>query len=62
MKARLAKKIMKRCYGSPHYLRMVLDGLDVVKMLPKIKQYWELDGLCIMPLKVAVMAELIIVL
>lgn len=41
MKARLAKKIMKRCYGSPHYLRMVLDGLDVVKKLPKIKQYWE---------------------
>lgn len=41
MKVRLAKKIMKRCYGSPHYLRMVLDGLDVVKKLPKIKQYWE---------------------
>ena len=41
MKIRLAKKIMKRCYGSPHYLRMVLDGLDVVKKLPKIKQYWE---------------------
>lgn len=41
MKVRLAKKIMKRCYGSPHYLRMVLDGLDVSKKLPKIKQYWE---------------------
>lgn len=32
---------MKRCYGSPHYLRMVLDGLDVVKKIPKIKHYWE---------------------
>lgn len=41
MKIRQAKKIMKRCYGSPHYLRMVLDGLDVVKKLPKIKHYWE---------------------
>lgn len=41
MKVRLAKKIMKRCYGSPHYLRMVLDGLDVSKKQPKIKQYWE---------------------
>lgn len=41
MKVRLAKKIMKRCYGSPHYLRMVLDGLDVLKKQPKIKQYWE---------------------
>lgn len=41
MKVRLAKKIMKRCYGSPHYLRMILDGLDVSEKLPKIKQYWE---------------------
>lgn len=41
MKIRLAKKIMKRCYGSPRYTRMILDGLDVVKKLPKIKQYWE---------------------
>lgn len=41
MKVRLAKKIMKRCYGSPHYLRMVLDGLDVSKKQPKIKQYRE---------------------
>lgn len=41
MKVRLAKKIMKRCYGSPHYLRMVLNGLNVSKKLPKIKQYWE---------------------
>ena len=41
MKVRLAKKIMKRCYGSPNYLRMVLDGLDVSKKQPKIKQYWE---------------------
>ena len=41
MKIRQAKKIMKRCYGSPQYLRMVLDGLDVSKKLPKIKQYWE---------------------
>lgn len=32
---------MKRCYGSPRYTRMILDGLDVVKKLPKIKQYWE---------------------
>lgn len=41
MKIRLAKKIMKRCYGSPRYTRMMLDGLDVSKKLPKIKQYWE---------------------
>ena len=41
MKVRLAKKIMKRCYGSPRYTRMILYGLDVVKKLPKIKQYWE---------------------
>lgn len=41
MKARLAKKIMKRCYGSPRYTRMILYGLDVVKKLPKINQYWE---------------------
>lgn len=41
MKIRLAKKIMKGCYGSPHYMRMVLDGLDVSKKQPKIKQYWE---------------------
>lgn len=41
MKVRLAKKIMKRCYGSPRYTRMILDGLDVVKKFPKIKQYWE---------------------
>lgn len=41
MKVRLAKKIMKRCYGSPHYLRMVLNGLNVSKKLHKIKQYWE---------------------
>lgn len=41
MKVRLAKKIMKRCYGSPSYMGMILDGLDVVKKLPKIKQYWE---------------------
>lgn len=41
MKVRLAKKIMNRCYGSPRYTRMILYGLDVVKKLPKIKQYWE---------------------
>lgn len=41
MKVRQAKKIMKRCYGSPRYTRMILYGLDVVKKLPKIKQYWE---------------------
>ena len=41
MNVGLAKKIMKRCYGSPHYLRMVLNGLNVSKKLPKIKQYWE---------------------
>lgn len=41
MKIRQAKKIMKRCYGSPRYIRMILDGLNVSKKLPKIKQYWE---------------------
>lgn len=41
MKIRLAKKIMKGCYGSPRYMRMVLDGLNVSKELHKIKQYWE---------------------
>lgn len=41
MKVRQAKKIMKRCYGSPRYMRMIFDGLDVSKELPKIKQYWE---------------------
>ena len=41
MKIRLAKKIMKGCYGSPRYMRMVLDGLNISKKLPKIKQYWE---------------------
>ncbi len=41
MKARLAKKIMKCCYGSPRYISMILLGLDVSKELPKIKQYWE---------------------
>lgn len=41
MKIRQAKKIMKRCYGSPRYIRMILYGLDVEKKLPKIKQYWE---------------------
>lgn len=41
MKVRLAKKIMNRCYGSPRYTRMILYGLNVVKKLPKIKQYWE---------------------
>lgn len=40
MKIRQAKKIMKRCYGSPRYIRMILDGLNVSKKLPKIKQYW----------------------
>lgn len=41
MKVRLAKKIMKCCYGSPRYMGMILDGLDVSKELSKIKQYWE---------------------
>lgn len=41
MKVRLAKKIMNRCYGSPRYMEIILSGLDVVKKLPKIKQYWE---------------------
>lgn len=41
MKARLAKKIMKCCYGSSRYISMILLGLDVSKELPKIKQYWE---------------------
>lgn len=62
MKIRQAKKIMKRCYGSPRYIRMILDGLNVSKKLPKIKQYWGLDGLCIMLAKVVAMAELTIVL
>ena len=41
MKIRQAKKIMKCCYGSPRYTRMILHGLDVSKELSKIKQYWE---------------------
>lgn len=41
MKIRQAKKITKRCYGSPRYTRMILYGLDLSKKLPKIKQYWE---------------------
>ncbi len=41
MKIRLAKKIMKRSYESPRYMSMILDGLDISKKLPKIKQYWE---------------------
>ena len=41
MKIRLAKKIMKCCYGSPRYMSMILDGLNVSKELSKIKQYWE---------------------
>ena len=41
MKIRQAKKIMKRCYGSPRYMGMILHGLDVSKELSKIKQYWE---------------------
>lgn len=41
MKARLAKKLMKCCYGSPRYMSMILGGLNVSKKLPKIKQYWE---------------------
>lgn len=41
MKIRQAKKIMKGCYGSPRYMRMVLDGLNVSKELHKIKQYWK---------------------
>ena len=41
MKVRQANKIMKRCYGSHRYMRMIFDGLDVSKELPKIKQYWE---------------------
>ena len=41
MKIRQAKKLMKCCYGSPRYMSMILDGLDVSKELSKIKQYWE---------------------
>lgn len=41
MKIRLARKIMKRACESFRYMRMILDGLDLVKELPKIKQYWE---------------------
>lgn len=37
MKIRLAKKIMKRCYGSPRDI--VWIGRS--EKLPKIKQYWE---------------------
>lgn len=62
MKIRQAKKIMKRCYGSPSYMGMILDGLDVVKSSQRLSNTGSLDWLCIMPLKVAVMAELIIVL
>lgn len=42
MKVRLAKKIMKRSYGSPRYTSMIycMDW-TVSKELPKIKQYWE---------------------
>lgn len=61
MKVRLAKKIMKYHSGSFLYDLMRLEGLDISKELSKIKQYWGLDGLCIMPLKVVVMAELTIV-
>lgn len=61
MKVRLAKKIMKYRSGSFLYDLMRLEGLDVSKELSKIKQYWSLDWLCIMPLKVVVMAELTIV-
>lgn len=62
MKARLAKKLMKYCYGSPRYMSMILDGLDYRKSCLRLSNTGSLDGLCIMPLKVAVMAELIIVL
>lgn len=41
MKIRQAKKIMKGCYGSPRYMSMIVNGLDVSKELLKIKQYWE---------------------
>ena len=41
MKVRLAKKIMKCCYGSPRYTSMILHGLDVSKEPSRIKQYWE---------------------
>lgn len=41
MKVRLAKKIMRRCYGSPRYIGMIFHGLNISKELPKIKQYWE---------------------
>lgn len=62
MKVRLAKKIMKYRSGSFLYDLMRLEGLDVSKELSKIKQYWEPRlALYIMPLKVVVMAELIIV-
>lgn len=41
MKARLAKKIMRRCNGSPRYIGMIFHGSNISKELPKIKQYWE---------------------
>nr|DAE39981.1 MAG TPA: hypothetical protein [Caudoviricetes sp.] len=41
MKVRQAKKIMKRCYGSPRYMGMILGGLNVSKSCLRIKQYWE---------------------
>lgn len=61
MKVRLAKKIMKRSYGSPRYISMILHGLDVSKNCLRLSNTGSLDGLCIMPLKVVVMAELTIV-
>lgn len=41
MKTRLARKIMKRACESFRYMRMILDGSDLAKELPNIKQYWE---------------------
>lgn len=41
MKVRLAKKIMKYHSGSFLYELMRLQGLNISKKLPKIKQYWE---------------------
>ena len=62
MKVRLANKIMKRCYGSPRYMGMILGGLNVSKSCLRLSNTGSLDGLCIMLTKVAVMAELTIVL
>lgn len=41
MKIRLAKKIMGACNGCVPYLQQILCCSDIVRDLPKLKQYWE---------------------